>query len=66
MAKMEQEKAAKERERETEQRRKRQEEAKRVKRFLEASFDGDCGELESLLNEVNYNYVHVYLLSVHA
>ncbi len=51
---MEQEKAAREREREYELRRKKQEETKRVKRFLEASFDGDCEELESILNEVMY------------
>ena len=52
VVKMEQKRAAKEREREAEQRRKRQEELRRVKKFLEAAFDGDCEELQSLLNEV--------------
>lgn len=52
MVRMEQDKAAKEREREENERRKRREEAKRVKRFLEAAFDGDNSEIESILGEV--------------
>ena len=52
MVKLEQERAAQETKKAAEERRKRQEEARRVKKFLEAAFDGDNEELESLLEEV--------------
>ena len=41
-----------EREKEDEERRKRKKERDRIKKFLDASFDGDCAEINSLLKEV--------------
>ena len=49
---MERERVEKERERQEEQRRKRKEEAQRVKRILEAAFDGDTQEIKAVLKEV--------------
>lgn len=53
MVKMEQERATKEREKEEQERRKRREEAARVKRMLEAAFDGDKKEIGTILQEVH-------------
>ena len=52
MVRMEQERSAKEMEREAELRRKKQAEVKRIKKFLEAAFDGEFEILQSLLSEV--------------
>ncbi|XP_078485832.1 IQ motif and ankyrin repeat domain-containing protein 1-like [Ciona intestinalis] len=53
MVKAQQEAAEKELEREEEERRRKREEAKRKKRMLEAAFDGDLDEMQSILNEVS-------------
>lgn len=52
IVKIEQEKAAKERMREEEDRRRRQIERNRIKRMLEAAFDGEDGEILAILDEV--------------
>ena len=52
LVKMEREKAEKEAEREEAERRRRREHQKRVKRMLEAAFDGDCREIRKVLKEV--------------
>ena len=52
MVKMERMRAEAEMKREEEQRRKKREHEKRVKRVLEAAFDGDNDEIKSVLKEV--------------
>ena len=63
MVRMEQERSAKEMEREVELRRKKQAEVKRIKKFLEAAFDGEREVLQSLLSEVFKQYS---IYNVHA
>lgn len=52
VVKIEREKAEKERQREEEERRRKRAAAQRIKRFLEAAFDGDLDEIKSILDEV--------------
>ena len=52
---MERERAEREYEREEAERRRRREHQKRVKRMLEAAFDGDCPEIKKVLQEVRVN-----------
>ena len=52
MVKIYQEQAQKERDKEEEERKKRMEFAKRKKRMLEAAFEGNIDELETVLREV--------------
>ena len=49
---MEREKDERERKQAEEERRKRKEELQRIKRILEASFDGDNDEIKAVLKEV--------------
>ena len=53
MAKLEQERAEKQRKREEEALRRKKEHLKRIKRMLEAAFDGDTEEIKKLLKEVS-------------
>ena len=53
---MEQEQAEKERQKEEEERKRKREMAKRRKRMLEAAFDGDNDEINTVLKEVNTPY----------
>ena len=53
MVKAEQEAAERELAKEEEERKRKREEQKRKKRMLEAAFDGDVGEMENILREVN-------------
>ena len=65
IVKMQQEEAERERQKEDEERRQRTEQNKRVKRMLEAAFDGDVDEMKQVLKEVllaqnqpeTYNYM---------
>ena len=52
MVQMEREQAERERVKEEEERRRRREEQQRKKRMLEAAFDGDNDEIDTVLNEV--------------
>ena len=52
MAKLEQERAEKQRQREEDALRKKKDHLKRIKRMLEAAFDGDIEEMKKLLKEV--------------
>lgn len=52
MAKLEQERAEQQRKRDEEAQRKRKEHNRRIKRMLEAAFDGDTDEINKLLKEV--------------
>lgn len=52
MVKLEQERAEQQFKREEEERRKKREQAKRIKRMLEAAFDGEMAQIKSLLSEV--------------
>lgn len=52
LVQMEQEKAERQRQKEEEERRRKREEKQRMKRMLEASFDGDCDEMSAILKEV--------------
>lgn len=52
MVRLEQERAEQQYKREEEERRKKREQAKRIKRMLEAAFDGETGEIKCLLSEV--------------
>ena len=52
MVQMEREQAERERVKEEEERRRRREEQQRKKRMLEAAFDGDNDESDTVLNEV--------------
>ena len=68
LVKMEQEQAEKERQKEEDERKRKRELAKRRKRMLEASFDGDNDEINTILKEVkdtfnNYTYGHNILIS---
>ena len=58
VVKMQQEEAEREREKEEEEKRQIREQNKRVKRMLEAAFDGDLDEMEQILKEVVYVYQH--------
>jgi len=51
---MEQEKAEKLRQKEEDERKRKREDKKRMKRMLEASFDGDTSEMSIILKEVNF------------
>lgn len=62
LVKMEQERAAVERMREDEVRKKKREETQRIKRFLEAAFDGDNDEIQMILNEVHNCYSSIVCL----
>lgn len=53
LVQMEQEKAEKQRQKEEEERRRKREEKQRMKRMLEAAFDGDTDEMALILKEVN-------------
>ena len=55
LVKMEQEQVEKQRQKEEEERRRKKEEAKRKRRMLEAAFDGDVDEMETVLREVKTN-----------
>ena len=50
---MQQEEAEREREKEEEEKRQIREQNKRVKRMLEAAFDGDIDEMTQILKEVH-------------
>ena len=52
VVKIEREKAEKERLKEEEERRRKRAAAQRIKRFLEAAFDGDLDEIKNILEEV--------------
>ncbi len=65
LVRLEQEKAEKERQREEGERKKRREQALRVKRMLEAAFDGDTQEINALLKEVDYVIELARLLTMH-
>lgn len=52
LVKMEQEKAEKQRQKEEEERKRKREEKQRMKRMLEAAFDGDVEEMTLVLKEV--------------
>lgn len=62
LVKMEQERAAVERMREDEARKKKREETQRIKRFLEAAFDGDNDEIQMILDEVHNCYSSIVCL----
>lgn len=51
---MEQEKAEKQRQKEEEERRRKREAKQRMKRMLEAAFDGDLDEMSTVLKEVTF------------
>lgn len=53
MARLEQERAEQQQKREEEARKRQREHARRIKRMLEAAFDGDTGEIKKLLKEVH-------------
>ena len=55
MVRLEQERAEQQYKREEEERRRKREQAKRIKRMLEAAFDGETGEIKCLLSEVCYH-----------
>lgn len=59
---MEQERAEKERLREEEERRKRKLEAARIKRMLEAAFDGENDDIITLLEEVRIKIGIIHVL----
>ena len=52
MAKLEQERAEQQQKRDEEALRRRKEHFSRIKRMLEAAFDGDVAEIKKLLKEV--------------
>lgn len=52
IVKMERERDEKERQQVEEERKRRREEIQRIKRMLEASFDGDIDEIKTVLKEV--------------
>lgn len=54
---MQQEEAEKERQKEEEERRKKREAVKRIKRMLEAAFDGDDDEMLGILKEVRGRFI---------
>ena len=54
MVKLEQERAEKQRMRDEEALRKKKDHLKRIKRMLEAAFDGDTDEIKKLLKEVRH------------
>ncbi len=54
MAKLEQERAEQQRKRDEEALRKRKDHLRRIKRMLEAAFDGDMDEIKKLLKEVQH------------
>ncbi len=56
MVRLEQERAEAAYQREEEERRKKREQAKRIKRMLEAAFDGDTMEIKALLSEVSLTW----------
>ena len=63
MVLMEREQAERERVKEEEERRRRREEQQRRKRMLEAAFDGDTNEINTVLKEVRpLSYMLVYTL----
>ena len=53
MVKMEQEEAERRQQKEDEERRRKKEEQKRIKRMLEAAFDGDIDQMKEILKEVS-------------
>ncbi|KAK3800105.1 hypothetical protein RRG08_015071 [Elysia crispata] len=53
MVKMEQEEAERRQQKEDEERRRKKEEQKRIKRMLEAAFDGDIDQMKEVLKEVS-------------
>ena len=57
MVKMERMRAEAEMKREEEERRKKREHNRRVKRVLEAAFDGDNDEIKTVLKEV-HDFIH--------
>lgn len=61
MVKMERIRAEAVLEREMEERRKKKEHAKRIKRILEAAFDGDNDEIRAVLREVT---IKVLMLTI--
>ena len=62
MVQMEREQAERERAKEEEERRRRREELQRKKRMLEAAFDGDIHEIDTVLQEVRpLTYMHISL-----
>ena len=52
LARLERQRAEQEREREEAARKRKREEMKRIKRILEAAFDGDTQEIKAVLKEV--------------
>lgn len=62
MAKLEQERAEQQRKRDEEALKRRKEHLGRIKRMLEAAFDGDTKEINKLLNEVQIK-IHVIISS---
>ena len=62
MAKLEQERAEQQRKKDEEALRRRKEHLRRIKRMLEAAFDGDTDEIRKLLREVSgYGDTYTYL-----
>ena len=59
LVKMEQEQAEKERQKEEEERKRKREMAKRRKRMLEAAFDGDNDEINTVIKEVLEQFVYL-------
>ncbi len=53
MVRLEQERAEAAYQREEEERRKKREQTKRIKKMLEAAFDGETMEIKALLSEVS-------------
>ena len=63
LARLERERAEREREKEEAERKKKREQMQRVKRMLEAAFDGDTQEINTILKEVRKERRHVHLKS---
>ena len=61
LARLERERAEREREKDEAERRKKREQMQRIKRMLEAAFDGDTQEINTVLKEVRKDRRHVHL-----
>lgn len=57
---MEQEKAEQQRLKEEEERKRKREEKQRMKRMLEAAFDGDVEEMKLVLKEVRFEFIQFW------
>lgn len=69
IAKQRQKEAEEEARKEAEERKRRAEEKKRIKRMLEAAFDGDVDEMKTILQEVHgdlFILIHIdFLMLIH-